>query len=370
MDSARTFWPVEDVLEILELMARYRLNRLSWHLTDDQGWRFAVPGYERLLDISAQLPRTSFDNYDNALPAKREALHEEYKDRPWGGSYSDDEIRRVVARAGELGIDVLPEVDLPGHMAAVIEAYPHLGNPALAALPRPEWTRNDLLWPTPESYGFLRAALTRVTELFPFSIVHIGGDECRYELWEGDAALMADSASRGVSGAAAIQGEFTRFAKDVLAERGRTIAGWDELARTPIEGDELLLAWQEGVGVANALGTQNPWLYCDADYLYFNRLQGEPETEPCGMWPTITPRMVLEAPIPDNDRLVGVQASIWCEFVTSRELLWYHVFPRLLPYAERAWHGADALPYEELEPLIRREVEWLSARGIQARPLD
>ncbi|MDO5678347.1 MAG: family 20 glycosylhydrolase [Propionibacteriaceae bacterium] len=370
LDSARTFWPVEVVLEVLELMSRYKLNRLSWHLTDDQGWRFAVPGYERLVEVSAHLSRPTFDHYNNVLQEKREAIYEQLKDQPWGGWYSDDDIAQVLARADELGIEVMPELDLPGHMAAVIRAYPHLGNPALAELPIDEWTRNDLLWPNDEAFDFLRAALNRLADLFPSRVIHIGGDECRYFLWEGDDELMAAAQREGIQTARELQGKFTRFAKTVLEERGRQIAGWDELCLTPLTGDELILAWQEGKGVDHALQSQNPWIYCDADYLYLNRLQGPAEQEPCGMWEILTPQMVLEAPIPDNERMIGVQASMWCEFVTDRELLMYHVFPRLLAFAERAWCGENALPWPELKPRIQAELEYLSSIAVVGRPLD
>lgn len=294
---------------------------------------------------------------------------QQHRDAPWGGWYTDEDIARVLSRAAELGIEVMPELDLPGHMAAVIRAYPQLGNPALAELPVEEWSRNNLLWPNDESFAFLEAALIRVTELFPFTTVHIGGDECHWELWEADAALMSSAAERGIGSAPQLQGEFTRFAKQVLAERGRTVAGWDELCLTPIDGDELILGWQQQAGVQRAVESGNPWVYCESGILYLNHVQADPEHEPCGMFGVITPRTVLEAPIPAGGRLRGLQASIWCEFVTDRELLMYHLFPRLLAFAERAWNGDDALEWDELRPLLEQEMAWLAANGVHGRPL-
>lgn len=361
LDSARTRWSVEQICEVLDLMARYRLNRLHWHLTDDAGWRFAVPGYPRLTELADTLPRQRFENYDDVDPGKRDEINRRAETMQLGGWYTDADIATVLAHAAERGIQVMPEVDLPGHMAAVIRAYPELGNPAYADQDPSEWGRNDLLWPGEATDAFLRAALERVTELFDSPVVHVGGDECAYELWEAD----------GVPDAHALQGRFTAFARDVLAERGRSLAGWDELAQTPRHGDELLFAWQEGIGVEAVQRAGSAWIYVDNGYFYLNRLAGPVATEPPGLDGHITVRDVLEAPVPHHDeRLQGVEAAVWCEFIIDREALLYHLFPRLLAFAEVAWSGAERARWDDFEPRLRAEVAWLAEHGVPFRPLD
>ena len=191
LDSARTCWGVEVVHELLELMARYRLNRLHWHLTDDSGWRFEVPGRPRLTSVGAHLPRPDYSWYGNILPEKREAADERAAEVRFDGSYGAEDIAAVVEHARELGIEVMPEVDLPGHMAAAIRAHPELGDPRLADVDPADWPHaNDLLWPGEESFDFVAEVLEVVMDLFPFSLVHIGGDECKHWLWESDPELV------------------------------------------------------------------------------------------------------------------------------------------------------------------------------------
>ncbi len=372
LDSARTFWSVDEVCEILTLMARYRLNRLHWHLTDDAGWRFAVPGYDDVVEVGAHLPREPFVWYTNVDTAKREAVLASAPHNSTCGWYTDADINRVVEHAAGLGIQVMPEMDLPGHMAAVIRAYPQLGDPSLAGLPSHEWThRNDLLWPSVAADDFLRAALNKVCDLFPFPVVHIGGDECDYRVWEADGALMQRMALDGVVDARALQGRFTALARETLATRGRGIAAWDEVTETPCVGDELIFGWREEVGVPAALGSGNPWVFADADVLYLNRLAGPVSTEPAGMYGTITVADILHIDIPQDTQLRGVQAAAWCEFMPDRAALHHHLFPRLLAVAELAWCGSGAnRDRAGFEQRLHTEMAWLAERGVHGRPLD
>lgn len=371
LDSARTFWSVDEVMEILEIMARYRLNRLHWHLSDDAGWRFAVPGWDKVVEVGAHLPREPFVWYGNVDQDKREAVIEAAPEGSASGWYTDDDIARVIEHASGLGIQVMPELDLPGHMAAVIRAYPELGDPALAEVAPEEWThRNDLLWPSDASQTFVRAALERVCDLFPMPLVHIGGDECDYSVWEADGALMARMADEGFVDAKALQGRFTDLARTTLAGRGRAVAAWDEVTETPSNGDEVIFGWREEVGVPAARNSGNPWIFADADVLYLNRLAGPVEEEPCGMFGTISVTDILTIELPDDENLLGVQAAAWCEFMPDRAALHYHLFPRLLAVAELAWAGQGPLDMSDFEERLRTEIAWLADRGIHGRPLD
>ncbi|MDO5735933.1 MAG: family 20 glycosylhydrolase [Propionibacteriaceae bacterium] len=369
LDSARTFWSVDEVCEILDLMARYRLNRLHWHLTDDAAWRFDVPGYARVVEVGAHLPREPFTWYTNVDPGKRDDVIGSAPEGSTSGWYTDEDVTRVVEHAARLGIRVMPEMDLPGHMAAVIKAYPELGDPALADLPPSEWThRNDLLWPSPAADDFLRAALQKVCALFPFPVVHIGGDECDYRVWEADGALMQQMADEGVEDARALQGRFTSLARATLTDLGRGIAAWDEVTETPCVGDELIFGWREGVGVPAAQGSGNPWVLADADVLYLNRLGGPVESERAGMYGTISVRDILDIEVPDDDQLQGIQAAAWCEFMPDRAALHYHLFPRLLAVAELAWCGS--VTAADFEGRLSQEAAWLAEHGVHGRPID
>lgn len=363
LDSARTFWSVDVVLELLDIMARYRLNRLHWHLTDDAGWRFEVPGYPRLLSVGAQLPREPFAWYTNVNHTKREQALASAPQGSTKGWYSNEDIQHIVDHAKSLGIEIMPEVDLPGHMAAAIRAYPHLGDPALEHTPPEAWMhRNDLLWPSHDTWSFLHAVVETICNLFDFEYIHIGGDECNFDVWQADDTLMAsfDGNPRKV------QQQFTAFASDELRKHNRRPAVWDEAVESGLTGDELVFAWRYEVGVPTAQKSGNPWVFNDASYLYLNHLSGPEDREPAGMRDIITPRDVLEAPVPDS--AMGVQAACWTEFITDREALHYHLFPRLLAVAELAWNG-PGISWEQFKPLLSAEMEFLTTIGVHGRPI-
>src|SRR5699024_9669873 len=296
LDSARTRWDVDLVHELLELMARYRLNRVHWHLTDDSGWRFPVPGYERLVEVGAQLPRPDYSWYDNVLPSRRDQADDRAREVDYNGAYSAEEITGVVEHARRLGIEVMPEVDLRAHMAAASRP--------VAAAPATWHPPNDLLCPGAGSYRFATAALEAITHLFPFSRVHIGGDECKYWIWESDPELIArvvgheaapvtgvdeapadDPQRRRLSGPDSgnsglgprLQGVFTDHAREVLRRRKRRLAAWDELRGSPTPGGELILAGRADVGVTTAERSGHDWVYADCTRLYLNRVAADPE---------------------------------------------------------------------------------------------
>lgn len=372
VDSSRTFWPVDVMRELLDLMGRYRFNRLHWHLTDDAGWRFDVPEHPRLVEIGSRLDREPFHWYSNTDPEKRaEAIAAAPSDSTVGW-YTDAQIAELIDIAAQRGIEIMPEIDLPGHMGAAIRAYPELGDPSLADLPAAEWPhRNDLLWPSERSARLVRTVVDRVCRLFPFDTVHIGGDECDYAVWEADSALMGRMAAQGLRDGRAIQGWFTDIARDQLRRNHRRAAAWDELVETPVRGDELIFAWRDGQGVRATQASGNDWVYADASRLYLNRLSGPAESEPAGMRPGFGVRSVLDdVDLPEDGALQGIQAAVWTEFIPDRRTLHYYLFPRLLAVAEIAWSGAGVTSWEEFEPRLRSEVAWLESQGVLPRPWD
>ncbi|WP_195839346.1 family 20 glycosylhydrolase [Mobiluncus porci] len=373
LDSARTFWPVGTVCELLALMARYRLNKLHWHLCDDAGWRFKVDGYPDLTTVGASLEREPFAWYTNVDPAKAAQAYRLAPNDSTCGYYTDEELRFVVKYAASLGIDVIPEVDLPGHMGAAIRAYPHLGDPLLSELPAVQWThRNDVLWPSQQALDFIHAALDKVMDIFPSNLVHIGADEVNFAAWEADASLLARAAKRGVYCGAQIQGGFIRDAREYLARRGRRLAVWDDALQAQanaLGGDEVITAWQENGAAERAGKSGHDWIFADSAALYLNRVAGPVDSEPAGMYGAISTGDILNLSIPKSKHLLGVQAAIWCEFVPNRDALYYQLFPRLFAVAQIAWSDAH-LSWRDFYPLLEKELDWLAGHGINTRPLD
>lgn len=369
VDSARTRHSVPVLLDLISLAARYGFNRMHWHLTDDQGWRFDVPEYPRLIDVGAHLPRGRFDDYGQLFADTRERAVAESSERWSPGFYTDDEIGAIVAHADALGVAVVPEVDLPGHMMAAILAYPELGRPAGLPLPTESmrdhmwWpARNDLLWPSDAAIDFLTAVLRRVVALFPGSDVHIGGDECAFRQWSSDPEMPRVLRERGLERVEELQAWFMAEATAVLAAHGRRVLVWDEAAEVTQDPGAVLIAWDEERGMARAIRARQPFVFADARTLYLNRVDPDGDPAQLGMIPGISVEDILEAEWPEtaNERCIGVQACVWSEFVLDGDDLMRMYFPRLLAVAERIWNpGLD--PADAREAIAVEYAELLDA---------
>lgn len=225
IDSARTFWTVPVMELIITVMARYRLNVLHWHLTDNAGWRVPIPGYPALTSIGAQIPRAPEDWYDHACAPERSGTWRTSPARTSQGFYSDANIRHLVRFAAQRNIRIIPEISIPSCAGAAIRAYPHVGNPALAHAPIQE--RNTTLWPIASSLHFIEAALHHVCDLFPSPIIHIGAPKTDWSPWENDPTLER----AGLTSGRDIERLFIERAMRTLHFHGRRAATWDTVTR-------------------------------------------------------------------------------------------------------------------------------------------
>ncbi|MGF3056545.1 family 20 glycosylhydrolase [Microbacterium sp. YY-01] len=371
IDSARTRHSVATIKRVIELASRYGFNRLQWHLTDDQGWRFHVPEYPNLTAEAAFLPRDTFDDYHALRGDTRARASQEQDDKWHNGFYTDADIAEVVAHAQRHGVMIVPEVDLPGHMMAAIMAYPELGRPT--GLPLPEgsmrehmwWpARNDLLWPTDEAQNFIVAVMRRVIELFPAPYVHIGGDECAHQQWASDPDIDAWMTLRGVERPDQLQGWFMQQAADVLRAHGRQVAVWDDACQLWNDDEALVIAWDEDRGMERIKNANQQFVFADARYLYLNRVDPHAQHPQKGMLPAISVNDILTATWPESnhERCVGLQACVWSEFVLDGNDLLAMLFPRLLAVAERMWNPSpDAA---EAAVRIAQEYAALQSAGV------
>lgn len=366
IDSARTCYAPETIETILHLASRYGFNRLHWHLTDDQGWRFEVPGYPRLTEVGGKLPRPTFSHYTVAWEDSVDRAAEQAPGRWRGGFYTDDEIRHLTTVASSLGIEIVPEVDFPGHMAAAIQAYPEIGRPEGLPLPSGSmretmyWpAQNDLLWPTDAALDLVEAALTRIADLFPGRYIHIGGDECAYKQWESDPDLAQWLARNGVGDYPGIQAWFMRRGIEVIRGLGRTPMAWDE-ACDLVGDDVVIVAWDEDAGMARIAQASQKYVFADARSLYLNRVDPHAGADQKGMVAPLAVEDILSAAWPevDSDRCLGVQACLWSEFILDEDDLLAMAFPRLLAVAARLWQMPEDA---DLPALIAAEYEVLQA---------
>ena len=339
LDVARHFFSVDEVKRYIDVMAIHKLNTLHWHLTDDQGWRIEIKRYPELTAVGsirkATVVRKEWGTYDGT---------------PYGGFYTQDEIRDVVKYAADRGVTVIPEIDLPGHMLAALTAYPELG---CTGGPYEVWGRwgvaDDVLCPGREkTFEFLEGVLTEVMELFPSEYIHIGGDECPKVRWEKCPRCQAKIRQLGLKDDGEhtaehyLQSYVTDRIGKFLAQHGRRIIGWDEILEGRAPSDAVVMSWRGSEGGIAAAKLGHDVIMTPNSHFYFDYYQSlDTDAEPFGIGGYIPMEQVYsydpafpELTPEQQKHILGVQANLWTEYVLSDEHLEYMLLPRLAALSE------------------------------------
>ena len=342
LDVARHFFSVDEVKRYIDVMAIHKLNTLHWHLTDDQGWRIEIKRYPELTAVGsirkATVVRKEWGTYDGT---------------PYGGFYTQDEIRDVVKYAADRGVTVIPEIDLPGHMLAALTAYPELG---CTGGPYEVWGRwgvaDDVLCPGREkTFEFLEGVLTEVMELFPSEYIHIGGDECPKVRWEKCPRCQAKIRQLGLKDDGEhtaehyLQSYVTDRIGKFLAQHGRRIIGWDEIMEGRAPSDAVVMSWRGSEGGIAAAKLGHDVIMTPNSHFYFDYYQSlDTDAEPFGIGGYIPMEQVYsydpafpELTPEQQKHILGVQANLWTEYVLSDEHLEYMLLPRLAALSEVQW---------------------------------
>jgi len=380
LDCSRHFFSVAEVKRYLDIMAIYKLNRFHWHLTDDQGWRVELKHYPELTQVGAFRDGTQYTHNESDVDDVR-----------YGGYYTQDQIREVIDYAGKLGIMVVPEIDLPGHMQAVLATYPQLGCTGGPYEVRKIWgvSEDVLCGGKAGSYEFLRNVIEEVADLFPGPYFHIGGDECPKVRWEKcpdcqakikELGLKGDPSRKNAGPEWELQSYMTAFVSDVLASKGKKLIGWDEIRYGGTKGDEIIMSW---LGMKQARAAVEEGLRiiaCPINYCYYNFYQVKPyDEQPIAMggyiplekaysFDPFTPESPKkpERCIPEEyrSRVMGVQANLWAEFISSDEALEYQLLPRVMALSEVAWTDPQAKDYDAFRArVIARQLPMLDILG-------
>ena len=342
LDVARHFFSVDEVKRYIDVMAIHKLNTLHWHLTDDQGWRIEIKRYPEL---------TAVGSIRKAIVVRKE--WGTYDGTPYGGFYTQDEIRDVVKYAADRGVTVIPEIDLPGHMLAALTAYPELG---CTGGPYEVWGRwgvaDDVLCPGREkTFEFLEGVLTEVMELFPSEYIHIGGDECPKVRWEKCPRCQAKIRQLGLKDDGEhtaehyLQSYVTDRIGKFLAQHGRRIIGWDEILEGRAPSDAVVMSWRGSEGGIAAAKLGHDVIMTPNSHFYFDYYQSlDTDAEPFGIGGYIPMEQVYsydpafpELTPEQQKHILGVQANLWTEYVLSDEHLEYMLLPRLAALSEVQW---------------------------------
>jgi len=341
LDSSRHFSSIDEVKRYLDVMAMYKLNRFHWHLTDDQGWRIEIQAFPLLSQIACWREGTMIGRDFSSNDHIR-----------YGGFYTREEIREVVDYAAARGITVVPEVDLPGHMLAALSAYPQLG---CTGGPYAAWTKwgvsDQVLCAGKEStFEFLEAVLAEVAELFPGEYIHIGGDECPKDEWKKCPDCQARIRELGLKGDERFSAEqylqnyVTRRIQEYLATLGKKVIGWDEILEGDLAPGATVMSWRGAAGGKEAAARGFDAVMTPNSHCYFDYCQAEGcKGEPLGIGGFVSLEKVysldpLEGISPENaHHILGVQANLWTEYISTPEHLEYMLLPRLLALSEVQW---------------------------------
>lgn len=381
LDPCRHPLSIEETKKMLRIMARYKLNRFHWHLTDDQGWRIEIKKYPKLTEVGSRR---------DATPLLTD--HEKSDNTPTAPFYyTQEEIEDVVAYAHSLGIIVIPEIEIPGHASACIAAYPELGNDDIEGYaPKVATTWGVLPYtmaPKEATFSFIADVMAEVLPLFPEAdMIHIGGDEAPREQWQQSPFAQAYMQQHGLQNPGQIQHKFTHRVAEMLAPHGRRIIGWDEIM---MDGDApptaAVMAWRSWVKPDAALTAArrgHDVILSPDSHFYFNFAQGKLPADPF-----YTPHGWNEAqqdwrhvysfnPMPANytaaerAHIIGLQANCWSESIQNGTKLEYQVVPRICALAEVAWRPAEQRNADEFLQRIQAEYPWFEKMNINYRRED
>ncbi|MVA33360.1 family 20 glycosylhydrolase [Agrobacterium vitis] len=358
LDVSRQFYPTQDVLRLLDIMAWMKLNIFHWHLTDDEAWRLEIKAYPQLTTVGVLRGPD-----EPMLPQLGNGAE------PVGGFYTQEDVDHIVAHAALLHVEVVPEIDIPGHSTAILTALPELvdGQEAPDSYRSVQGYPNNALNPAIEqTYAFLGKVLDEMATLFPSDLVHVGGDEVAANTWMASPLAKKLMEQEGLDGTFGLQSHFMKRIQQMLKERGKKLAGWDEVSHgggVDPEGT-LLMAWQKPeVGLDLARQGYDVVMTPGQAY-YLDMVQDEAWQEPGASWAgtvpphhTYTYEAVAEFPDALKPRMRGVQACIWSEHFLNRDYFNHLVFPRLPAVAEAAWTPRDQkdwLRFAALAPLMPR----------------
>lgn len=342
LDCSRHFFPTKFVKKYIDMIALHSMNRLHWHISDDQGWRFEVPGYPRLTEVGSKRAQTVTGH------------NSELEDgTPYGGYYTDAEIRDIVKYATERYVTIVPEVDMPGHMMAALAAYPELGCTGGPYKTGEFWgVYRDILCAGNEKvYTFIEKTLDHICDLFPGQYIHIGGDESPRVRWEKCPKCQAKIAEQGLtdkdgmSKEARLQGYFAKRVQKYLENKGRKIIGWDELLGCDVDSTATIMSWRGAEPGAQGAKLGHDIIMSPNNALYFDHYQSKDtgsEPPAIGGFSDVANVYNLE-PVPAElapsvkAHIKGVQANVWTEYIPYTNQVEYMVLPRMAALSEVQW---------------------------------
>lgn len=379
-DVARHFFTKEEVKQFIDNMVKYKYNLLHLHLTDDEGWRIEIKGLPKLTEVGAWNVKKVGYFGTFSPPAEDEP-------RDYGGFFTQDDIREIVKYAGEHFVNVMPEIDVPGHSLAAIASYPELsctpgadkyhvrsgevimdwshGHPPIALL-------DNTLCPANEKvYAFLDKVMTQVAQLFPFEYIHVGGDECPKNYWEKSDAIKALMKREKLKSMQEVQSYFEKRLEKIVESKGKKFLGWDEILEGGLAPSAAVMSWRGMAGGIQAAKMNHEVVMSPTDFAYLDYMQGDPVIEPRIYASLRLQKAYQFDPVPegvDPKYIKGGQGNLWTEQIYNTRHLEYMLWPRAMAIAECVWSPKERKDWNGFVTRVEQQFENLDAAGTKYAP--
>ena len=368
LDVSRHFFSIEFIYKLIDQMAKHKLNVFHWHLIDDQGWRLEIKKYPKLTEVGAWRVDMS-DIHWNARP-----LVNDPENATYGGYYTQDEVRELVAYAAERNITVMPEIEMPAHVMSALAAYPELSctGENLGVPPGGVWPITHIYCAgNDDVFVFLENVLLEVMELFPSEFIHIGGDEADKTEWKSCPKCQARIRNEGLADEEELQSYFITRMEKFLNAHGRQLMGWDEILEGGLAPNATVMSWRGEAGGIKAAQMGHTVVMTPVSHCYFDYYQGDPDLEPTAFGGFIPLAKVYSyEPIPaeltpeEGKLVLGAQANVWTEYMPVSSHVEYMVFPRLAALAEVVWSPAEHRNWGEFSRRMQAQYKRYAKQDI------
>ena len=372
LDVGRHFMPKEFVKKYIDLLALHKLNTFHWHLTEDQGWRLEIKQYPKLTETGAWRKETLTGRMRRTNDLTFDGIRH-------GGFYTQQDAREIVAYAKARFVNVVPEIEMPGHAMAAIAAYPELGVTGEPVEVAKTWgIFSDILNAEPSTVQFMQNVLSEVLEIFPSRYVHIGGDEADKAKWKVNPRIQARIKELGLADEHELQSWFIRQMDTFLTKRNRRLIGWDEILEGGLAENAVVMSWRGTKGGIEAARAQHDVVMAPTTHVYLDYYQSKDQNaEPLAIGGFLPLETVYSfEPIPSElepqyvKHILGGQANVWTEYMPNPKKVEYMAFPRLTALAEVVWTPKEKKDYANFLVRLREHITRLQALDVNFRPLD
>jgi hexosaminidase len=373
LDVGRHFMPKEFVKKYIDLLALHKLNSFHWHLTEDQGWRLQIRKYPRLTEVGAWRTQTVVGRQGSAT----DSTTWKFDGQRHGGFYTQEDVREIVAYARDRFVNVLPEIEMPGHALAAIAAYPQLGVTGQPVDVGMRWgVYANILNAEDSTVAFMQDVLAEVLELFPSRFIHIGGDEADKALWKTSPRIQERIRELGLKDEHELQSWFIQRMDAFLTGKGKRLVGWDEILEGGLAPNATVMSWRGTAGGIEAARAGHDVVMAPTSHTYLDYYQSQNTTgEPLAIGGYLPLETVYAfEPIPaeleaaHRGRILGAQVQVWTEYMKGPKQVEYMAFPRLTALAEVVWTPAGRRNYRDFLTRLHDHLQRLAILDVAYRP--